>query len=169
MSEGGYLWFAEAARMRRLMRPDADPEARMHAMLSWFYLVIVRESLLMARPDLYRFASGFRRDNTDYADYGRHLAGAYLYSYEVGFRGGMGLDGPLLRFFEVELAAFVAWSVEQGARGASLWDFEPKLLPMTLAWFDELSPSAPRQAWFKAVCAHPSHQELFRDLAAWKP
>jgi hypothetical protein len=166
---GGYLWFAEAARMRRLMSPDADESARLHAMLSWCYLVIVRESMLLARPETYRFPSGFRRDDTDFEEFGRRLGGVYLYSYEVGFRGGMGLDGPLLRFFEAELAAFVAWAGEQGVRGASLWDTEKRLLPMALAWFGGFSPSAPRQTWFKGACLDPSHQQLFADLAAWKP
>lgn len=166
---GGYLWFAEAAKMRRLMSPGADESARVHAMLSWYYLVIVRESMLLVRPDRYRFVSGFRQDNTDFEDFGRHLGGAYLYSYEVGFRGGMGLDGPLLRFFEAELAAFVAWAGEQGARGSALWDFEQRLLPMTQTWFGRFSPSAPRQLWFKAACLEASHQQLFLDLAAWKP
>ena len=166
---GGYLWFAEAARMRRLTSPGADEAARVHAMLSWYYLVIVRESMLLARPDQYRFPSGFRQDNTDFADFGRHLGGAYLYSYEVGFRGGMGLDGPLLRFFEAELAAFVAWAGEQGTRGTSLWDYERRLVPMALAWFGGFAPSAPRQVWFKGACLAAAHQQLFSDLAVWRP
>ena len=88
---------------------------------------------------------------------------------EVGFRGGMGLDGPLLRFFEAELAAFVAWAGEQGTRGASLWDYERRLVPMALAWFGGFAPSAPRQVWFKGACLDAAHQPLFADLAVWRP
>ena len=37
-----------------------------------------------------------------------------------------------------------------------------------VAWYDDLSPSAPRQRWFKPACADPRHGVLFADLAAWQ-
>jgi len=162
-----YLEFATARRMQALLASTRSEDLKFRSMLSWTYLVVVRETMLATCPDRYRFKAGFRRENTDVAGFGEKLAGIFLFAYDYGFRGPDELSGPLLSFFEEELAAFVAWAGEHGAVGIRLWQ-EPGLLAgMTTRWYDDLSPSAPRQLWFKATWLSGGHAQLFSDLETW--
>lgn len=161
-----YLEFATAKRMQALLASARPENLKLRTMISWTYLVIIRESMLATCPDRYHFTPGFRRENTDIAGYGQKLAGTYLLAYEGRFQGPDELSGPLLDFFEAESAAFVAWASERGTFGQCLWQ-TPVLLSTVAEWYDDLSPSAPRQVWFRNACTGGKYTQLFADLESW--
>lgn len=163
-----YLEFSTRRRITAVMQ-RGDEETQFRVMMAWTYFAIVRETMLATWPDRYSFRAGFRRENTDVAAFGRKLAGAYLYDYDIGFGGPDDLTGPMLLFLREETQAFAAWAETQlGHKGIELWRAPDPLIPAVFAWYDDLSPSAPRQRWFKAACAEPRHSGLFGDLAAWQ-
>ena len=163
-----YLEFSTRRRITAAMQ-RGDQEAQFRVMMAWTYFAIVRETMLATWPDRYSFRAGFRRENTDVAAFAKQLAGAYLYDYDVGFGGPDDLSGPLLDFLREETQAFATWAeVAQGHKGIELWRAPHPLMPAVVAWYDDLSPSAPRQRWFKPACADPRHSVLFADLAAWQ-
>ena len=163
-----YLAFSTRQRITSAMQ-RGDEDSRFRVMMAWTYFAIVRESMLATWPARYSFRAGFRRENTDVAAFAKQLAGAYLYDYDVGFGGPDELSGPLLDFLREETQAFAAWAeVTHGHKGLELWRAPHPLIPTVAAWYDDLSPSAPRQRWFKAACAESRHAEFFADLAAWQ-
>jgi hypothetical protein len=163
-----YLAFSTRRRITAAMQ-RGDEESQFRVMMAWTYFAIVRESMLATWPDRYAFRAGFRRENTDVASFAKQLAGAYLYDYDVGFGGPDDLSGPLLEFLREETQAFAAWAeVAQGHKGLELWRAPHPLIPTAAAWYDDLSPSAPRQLWFKVACAEGRHAKFFADMAAWQ-
>jgi len=163
-----YLAFSTRRRITEAMR-RGDEESRFRVMMAWTYFAIVRETLLATWPDRYSFPAGFRRENTDVAAFAKQLAGAYLYDYDVGFGGPDDLSGPILSFLREETQAFAVWAdVALGYKGMDLWKAPHPLIPAVTAWYDDLSPSAPRQRWFKTVCVETRHGVFFADLAAWQ-
>lgn len=163
-----YLVFSTRRRITEAMR-RGDEESRFRVMMAWTYFAIVRETMLATWPDRYSFRAGFRRENTDVAAFAKQLAGAYLYDYDVGFGGPDDLSGPLLAFLREETQAFAVWAeISLGHKGMDLWHAPHPLIPAVTAWYDDLSPSAPRQRWFKPVCAEARHADFFADMAAWQ-
>jgi|GEM_PF-5907318 hypothetical protein len=163
-----YLAFSTRRRITSAMQ-RGDEESRFRVMMAWTYFAIVRETMLATWPDRYSFPAGFRRENTDVAAFAKQLAGAYLYDYDVGFGGPDDLSGPLLEFLREETHAFATWAESAtGHKGLELWRAPHPLMPTVAVWYDDLSPSAPRQRWFKVACAEARHARFFADMAAWQ-
>jgi hypothetical protein len=163
-----YLEFSTRRRITAAMQ-RGDEESQFRVMLAWTYFAIVRETMLATWPDRYSFRAGFRRENTDVAAFSKQLAGAYLFDYDVGFGGPDDLSGPLLGFLREETQAFATWAeAETGHKGLELWRAPHPLIPAVAAWYDDLSPSAPRQRWFKVACTESRHKKFFAELAAWQ-